>query len=533
VSRRTKLSTRILVSQVAILFVTMCLGFGLYAALTSGQLDAQYQQRALSVAQSVAAMPEVGQALLADDVRPDSTVQALAERVQQSTGARFVVVINLHGVRLTHPTPALIGQRVTEPIHVLNGQPFTDVDPGSLGVSADGFAPVFGQDGRVIGEVSAGILEKQVSGALWRELPVIALYTVLALAFGAIAALLLARRLKRTTFGLELHEIARLLQEREAMLHGVREGVITFDPAGSVTLINDEARRLIGLRADAIGCRVDELLPSGRLREVLSGELEGPDQLVVTDEHSLVVNRMAVSLTGRSLGAVVTLRDRTEVDELMRELTSTRGLTDALRAQQHEFANHLHTVSGLLELGRSSEALSFIAETTGAAGGFAESVSTRIGHPVIAALILAKSTVAVERDVTLLLSELSFVPSTLSGPQVVQGIVTILGNLIDNAIDAACLGPAPAHVTVRIVHADDELTIRVSDTGPGIPDGASLSIFREGFTTKQNVAGAGRGIGLALVRRITDRMSGEITVTDGPGPVFTVVLPMPTPVAAS
>jgi two-component system CitB family sensor kinase len=533
VSRRTKLSTRILVSQVAILFVTMCLGFGLYATLTADQLDQQYQQRALSIAQSVAAMPEVGQALLAEDVRPASTVQALASRVAQSTGARFIVVINTSGVRLTHPMPSLIGQRISEPLHVLDGRPFTDVDPGTLGPSADGFAPVFGPDGRVIGEVSAGIQEKQVSGALWHELPLIALYTVLALLFGAIAALLLARRLKRTTFGLELHEIARLLQEREAMLHGVREGVITFDPDGNITLINDEARRLIGLRADAIGHRLDEFLPAGRLREVLSGEPAGPDQLVITDEHSLVVNRMAVSLTGRALGAVVTLRDRTEVDELMRELTSSRGLTDALRAQQHEFANHMHTVSGLLELGRSSEAMSFIAETTGGSGRFAESVGARIGHPVIAALILAKSTVASERDVTLLLSELSHVPSALLGPQVAQGIVTILGNLIDNAIDAAALGPSPAHVTVRIVHAEDELTIRVSDTGPGIPDGASLSIFREGFSTKQNVAGAGRGIGLALVRRVTDRMGGRITVTDGPGPVFMVVLPMPSPVGAS
>jgi two-component system CitB family sensor kinase len=526
VSRRTKLSTRILVSQVAILFVTMCLGFGLYARVTSDQLDRDYQQRALSIALSVAASPEVQQALLAGDISPHSAVQALTTRIQAATGATFIVVIDPSGVRLTHPLPELIGDRITEPVHAMNGQTFVDVDPGRLGPSADGFAPVFGPNGSVLGEVSAGIKETQVTGALWHELPVIALYTVLALSFGALAALLLARQLKRITFGLELHEIARLLQEREAMLHGVREGVITFDPKENVTLINDEARRLIGLRTDAIGHRLDELVADDRLREVLTGELSGPDQLVLTDEHSLVVNRMAVRLGGRALGAVVTLRDRTEVDELMQELTSTRGLTDALRAQQHEFANRMHTVSGLLELGRSDDALAFLTETTGAAAGFAESVSARIGHPVVAALIVAKATVATERGVTLLLSELSEVPDTLPGPQVVQGIVTILGNLIDNAIDAAALGPSPAHVTVRLVHADDELTIRVSDTGPGIPSGASLSIFREGFTTKQSVAGAGRGIGLALVRRVTERMGGRIGVTDGPGPVFTVVLPM-------
>ncbi|HEX3782034.1 MAG TPA: sensor histidine kinase [Pseudonocardiaceae bacterium] len=525
-SRRAKLSTRILVSQVVILFLTMCIGFGLYSWLTGGQLARQYQQRALSIAQAVAATPEVRQALLTNDISPTSQVQQLASRIQTSTGATFIVVINPSGVRLTHPLAELIGQRITEPVHTMDGETFTDIDPGKLGPSADGFAPVFDANGRVLGEVSAGIQEEQVHGALNSELLVIGLFTVLTLGLGALGALLLARHLKRITFGLELHEIARLLQEREAMLHGVREGVVTFDLRGNVTLINDEARRLIGVHAEALGHTLHELVPDERLREVLSGEQAGADQLVLTDERSLVVNRMSVRLANRPLGAVATLRDRTEVDELMQELTSSRGLTDALRAQQHEFANRMHTVSGLLELGRADEALSFLAETTGAADEFAESVSARIGHPVVAALILAKSTVATERAVTLLLSESSYLAEHLANSQMAQGIVTILGNLIDNAIDAAGLGPAPAHVTVRLVQTERELTIRVSDTGPGIPAGASLSIFREGFSTKESVAGAGRGIGLALVRRETRRMGGEITVTDGPGPVFTVVLPM-------
>ncbi|HEX4704083.1 MAG TPA: sensor histidine kinase [Pseudonocardiaceae bacterium] len=529
-SRRTKLSTRMLVSQVVILFVTMCIGFALYTSLTNDQLDQQYRLRALSIAQTVAGLPEVRDALLHNDISPHSAVQALVTSLQQSTSARFIVVIDPAGVRLTHPRPELIGQRVTEAVIAMDGQSHTGVDPGVLGPSANGKAPVFSSTGKVIGEVSAGIQEAQVTGALWQELPLIALYTVAALGFGAIAALLLARRLKRTTFGLELHEIARLLQEREAMLHGVREGVITFDPKGNITLINDEARRLTELGAGAVGMRLDELLPDGRLRDVLTGTLDGADQIVLTDTHRLVVNRMAVHLTGRPLGAVATLRDRTEVDELMRELTSTRGLTDALRAQQHEFANRMHTVAGLLELGRYDEATAFLTEAGDAVAGFAESVGVRIGDPVVAALVVAKATVARERAVTLLLTDDSAVPGRLPD---VQAVVTVLGNLVDNAIEAASRGPAPAHVTVRLrlrtQDAGDELTIRVSDTGPGIPAGASMSIFRAGFTTKQDIAGVGRGIGLALVHQVATRLGGRITVTDGPGPVFTVVLPLPAP----
>jgi two-component system CitB family sensor kinase len=512
-----------LVSQVATLVVTMCIGFALYTALTSDQLDQQYQARALSIAQGVAAIPQVQQALADNDISPHSVVAALALNVQRATGARFIVIINPSGVRLTHPMPDLIGQQVTEPVIAMDGQSHTGLDPGVLGPSANGKAPVFSPNGTVIGEVSAGIKETQVTGEWWHELPAIGLYTVVALGFGAIVALLLARRLKRTTFGLELHEIARLLQEREAMLHGIREGVITFDPNGNVTLINDEARRLTDMRTDAVGKPLDELLPDGRLRDVLAGRADGTDQIVLTGEHRLMVNRIAVTLAGRPLGAVVTLRDRTEVDQLMRELTSTRGLTDALRAQQHEFANRMHTVAGLLELGRSDEAMAFLTETSGAVDGFAESVGARIADPVVAALVVAKATVAAERAVTLLLTEDSVINDR---PPDAQAVVTILGNLVDNAIEAASHGPSPAHVTIRLRQTGDELTIRVSDTGPGIPAGASASIFRVGFSTKPNVAGVARGIGLALVHQVTTRLGGRITVTDGPGPVFTVVLPL-------
>src|SRR6202011_1507135 len=145
--------------------------------------------------------------------------------------------------RYSHPNPALIGRRVSEPVIALDGRDHIGVDHGNLGVSANAKTPVRAADGPVIGEVSAGILEGQVSDQLLHELPSLLLYFACALAIGVVASLTLARRLKRSTFGLELDEIAALVQEREAMLHGIREGVITLDRAGRITLVNDEARR--------------------------------------------------------------------------------------------------------------------------------------------------------------------------------------------------------------------------------------------------------------------------------------------------
>jgi two-component system CitB family sensor kinase len=522
VSRNTKLSTRILVSQLTILIVTVAIGFFLYRQQTRDALDRQYEERALAVAQAVAGLPEVVQAVAAG-ADPRGDMQVLAERMRHDVNAlRYVVIITRDGTRLSHPTVALIGQKIEEPVVALDGQTYLGVDPGSLGRSANGKAPVRAPDGRVVGEVSAGILEDEVDSQLAHEIPLVAAYTGLALAFGALVSLVVARRLKRTTFGLELHEIASLLQEREAMLHSVREGVITFDPDDRITLLNDEARRLLQVRHGAIGQRLEDVLAPGRLREILSGRVPGRDHAVLTDEHCLVVNRIPVSLRGRSLGAVATVRDRTETEGLQRELTSTRGLTDALRAQQHEFSNRLHTAAGLLELGRTDEAFAYLTEVSERAGGFSESVGELIGNPVIAALIVAKASVAAERGVPLCLSEESLVDGLVSEP---DAIVTILGNLIDNAIDAAAGGSSPSRVTIRL-RDGEALTIEVTDTGPGVPADANDTIWDDGFTTKPPTAAGRRGLGLAIVHREVRRLGGSITFTTGPGATFTVVLPL-------
>lgn len=307
------------------------------------------------------------------------------------------------------------------------------------------------------------------------------------------------------------------------MLHGIKEGVIAFDPAGLVTIVNDEARRLLGLSTAGLGFPLEELLPPGRLRDLLAGNTGGLDAVVLTDEHYLTVNRRPVTLSGREFGAVVTLRDRTELSGLLRELDSVRGLTDALRAQQHEFSNRMHTVAGLLELGEPEEALAYLTAAEGAEAALSESVRERIANPLVVGLILAKSTVAAERDVTLTLTDDSWLGDS---PPHVQGLLTVLGNLIDNAIDAAA-GTPDAAVTVRLTDGDG-ITMVVSDTGLGIPPGAADSIFVDGYSTKPQTHILRRGLGLAIVHRLVQRLNGQIEVSEGAGAVFTVELPSAT-----
>ena len=527
--RRHQLSTQILASVVGILLASTVVGFVLVRLNQGAELEREYEQRALAVATTFAAMPSIRRAMADPTPSARRQIQSVANQVVSDRVASFVVVIDRHGVRYSHPNRRLIGQRITEPVVALDGGNHLRIDPsapGGAGPSANARVPLRAPGSNaIIGEVSAGIVESKVSSQLLQELPLLLLYFACALAIGVVASLTLARRLKRSTFGLELDEIAALVQEREGMLHGIREGVITFDRDGRVTLINDEARRLIPLDAAPVGQPIEELVPSGRLSDLLTGRLAGSDSIVVTDEHILVVNRMPVSRDGRDLGAVVTLRDRTELEGLLRELDSVDALTDALRAQQHEFSNRMHTVAGLIELGDNDAAARYALDVSGETAGLAQAIRERVESPELAALLLAKTTVAAERDVGLELTDDSRLART---PMDTNVMLSIVGNLIDNAIDAAASGGRPARVTVRLTGCEQRVTLQVSDTGPGVPSELTERIFTDGFTTKPPDGRSHRGIGLALVHRLVNRAQGTITVDCTSGTTFTVVLPTET-----
>ena len=523
--RGNRLYTRILVSQIAVLAVAMILGFGLFARLLQVNLYSSYERQALGIASAAAGDPEISADMAAGD--PDHAVAALAERLRASAGASYVVVIDSHGIRHSHPDPQLIGQPISEPVIAMDGRNHVGIDHGNLGLSANGKAPLRAPDGRIIGEVSAGIPVRQVSATLVSNLPPLALYAVLAVGFGALASLGLTRRLKRQTFGLELDEIATLLQEREATLHGIREGVIATDPAGRVSLINDEARRLLGPTAVGLHQDLAAGLPDGRLRELLADPgRELVDEAVFTEDRALVVNRQPVRVGGVDLGSVTTLRDRTDVVGLLGELNGIRNFAEALRAQQHEHANRMHVVVGLLELGRYDDAARYLSEVSATAAGMAESLKDSIGEPTVVALLLAKTAVAAERGVRL---EVDSEGAPLAGTDTDPGLlVTVLGNLVDNAIDAAAgRSGDPRRVSVGLHHHRGEgLVLTVADTGPGVADPAL--VFVDGYTTKPAEPDRRRGTGLALVQKLVRRHGGEITVANRDGAVFTVTLPLRT-----
>ncbi|UQX89034.1 sensor histidine kinase [Jatrophihabitans telluris] len=524
--RGRTLASQILLAMVGILLGTVVLGGILDLRLTTHSLDQQYEERARVTAIVVADIPDIQTAVQAQD--PNHVIRGLAARVVQNTGAAYVVVSDRDGVRYSHPNPALIGKRLEEPVAVLDGQDRVGIDHGSLGRSANGKAPIFDANGRVVGQVSVGYLETAVAGQVHKDMVAIAAYCAIVLGLGVVVALVLARTIKRVTFGLELREIASLLQEREAMLHGIKEGVIGFDTRGRITLLNNEARRLLGISTAGVGERLEDLIPAGRLRQVLDGTSGGSDQSVMTSDALLVVNRRPVVIGNRDAGSIVTLRDRTELESLMRRMNAVTGLTNALRAQEHEFTNRLHVLSGLADLGDLEEIAKYLSIITRDQVSSAEDLRARIGSPLVAALLLAKISVATEAGVELTLTPESSFDTDIDP----QNLMSIIGNLVDNAIEATAGVPTPRLVTVDLAD-QPELRIIVTDNGPGVASDRLEDIFTDGFSTKQPRGQMRRGIGLALVARLVAKSGGTIEVRPGPGGYFEVRLPRTAPLVRS
>ncbi|MDE3189894.1 MAG: sensor histidine kinase [Acidobacteriota bacterium] len=524
--RLPRLSTQLLLLELAIILLTVGVSSVVVYLHSRGDIAKRAGAESLAIAQTVA----TDQQVIAAITRPDGAriIDPIAERIRRATGASFVVVANRRGIRMSHPNPKLIGKSLLHdpgenPRAIFAGGTFVGEQRGSLGWSMRAKVPIRDANGRVVGLVSVGVLEKAIASEFRESLPVILVPLLVALTVAVLGAFLLARRVKRQTFGLEPDEIAALLEQREAMLHGVREGAITLDPTGRITLINDQAQRLLGLTADVVGQPVGDVVPTGRVQDVLLGRASGRDEVLVLGERVLVANRMPVEVRGRPIGAVVTLRDRTELDALSRELHDVRKLADALRAQEHEFQHRLHVISGLIELGRYDDAVQEINRSSLLHQELAASLVDRVGDPILAALLLGKAAVASEHGVKLDVHATEL-PHELED---VRSLVAMLGNLIDNALESASDGGGGGHVDVVLRVEGAELVIAVHDSGPGVDPALTEEIFRDGFTTK--VARGGqqkRGLGLALVSQEVHRRRGTIEVENVDGARFTVRMPL-------
>lgn len=519
------LGMQLLLLQVAIVLTTV-VGTGVTAVwLQEQQLREAYQERMIAVAQSVAGLPVIIDAF--DDADPSATIQPVAETIRKASDVTYVVVANDLGIRYSHPNPDRIGEKVsTDPAIPLSGQIYVGTQTGTLGESWRVKVPIFAPDGDVMGQVSVGILESELRADFLGGLSGLLAALGVAAVVGVVGSAWIGRVIRRRIYGLEPDEIRAMLETREAMLHGIREGIVAVDDDGRLVLMNDAAARLLDVAdPDAVlGEPIDSVLDHELARFIASGEdRESP---VLSGERVLLVHGDRMRIEGRDVGSIAILRDRTELETTLRELQGAQGLAEGLRAQSHEFSNKLHVVSGLLELGHVDAAIAFIQRV--GSGGALSKVDEHDGLADVeaAALVLAKRSRAQELGLTLELDPASHL-DVADGDVPRTDLLTVVGNLLDNAIEACGLG-GRIILSIRDDLDPGAVVVTVDDDGPGVAEELHEAIFEPNVSDKSATPGkARRGIGLTIVKRIAVRLHGTAVVTASPtgGARFTVRLP--------
>jgi len=521
-----RLATQILLLQLAVVALTLGIAFGLLAVIYHERLIDEYGERSLAIARVVAAAPAVRAEVAEYDGKTSTAaelaagpLQTLANRVRSGTGVLFVVITDEHGLRLSHPSFDELGKPVsTDPSVVLAGGEQVIEQTGTLGPSMRAKVPVraLGSE-RVIGAVSVGMSTSSVYELLFNEQRLALLTGGPALLAGVVLSALLARRWREQTLDLQPTEMTELVRNQEAVLHGIGEGVLATDPRGNITFVNDEACRLLET-GPAVGRPADQIGLTPRVLQVLRS-CDPTPTLANVGEHVLVVSARPVSREGRELGTVLVVRDRTDIEALTRQLDAVQLMSTVLRAQRHEFANRLHLLNGLLHGGHSEEASHYLEELLGSGPlGSALPGIGAVRDTYLQALLAAKAAGVREAGVTLRIGPNTWAPGQLAFP---VDVTTVLGNLLDNAIEAARTGRSLAKmVDVELLQDNSTLHITVADSGDGVAPDLVDRIFIEGTSTRRDSdLPGGRGIGLTLSRQIARALGGDIRLSrpDNPG----------------
>lgn len=479
----------------------------------SRSLDDEIAHRALVVGKSIAAMPSI----IAGIERRDLTMlKHLTERLTEENEALFVVVGDRGMIRLAHPNPERLGKSMADDEGdqgqraLIRGIAYVNKAEGSLGPSMRVRAPVYDTAGeQIIGVVSVGYSLNQIRAIIDRYAVWLIAVSggILLVSMGI--AMIITRRLKREIFGLEPDEIARSFKEQEATLESVREGIIAINREGKVTTFNSQAARMVGLAEDSnvLGMPIHSVLPESTLEDIMRNGDAQLDQEVWLNGTQMIVNRIPLKQNDTIVGAVSSFRPRNEVDLVSRQLTRIEQYADTLRSQAHEYSNKLHTIAGLIQLNAKDEALKLIGAEAVDQQKVLELIVRNIDNPVVAGCLLGKHSRAKEMGLKLTIdpdSQLTGIPDTLSADQ----LVTLLGNLIDNALEATRREHgAGGEVQLSMTDLGLDLIIEVQDQGPGIPLEQAEQIFKKGFTSK---AEGDHGLGLHLVRAIIEHCGGTL-----------------------
>ncbi|WP_286155050.1 DcuS/MalK family sensor histidine kinase [Bacillus sp. FJAT-27264] len=523
--RINSMVTTIAIMVSAVVFLVLIELYIIFSNHILPQTREALEGKALSIAHTVALTPLVYKGL-EEGVSKD--IQAYTGRISRRNDSLFVVVMDMNSIRYSHPNPGLIGQPFVGGGQglAMKGEDSISVGWGTMGKSLRAFVPVYNDKGHQVGVVVVGFSMKRVHDIIKKNEWTIILILLSGALIGTLGAIVLGKRIKKMMFGMEPSEISRLLEERSAMLQSAREGIIAIDAKARITLINVEAERLLaaaGITGKALESYIDDYWPALRLDKVLNSGDVKLDEEIDLNGISLLANSLPIRVGGEIVGAIVTFRDMTEITQLAAQLSGISVYADALRAGAHEFMNKLHVILGMTHMGMYDELQQYISGTVSNYQSEIGSITRAIKDPVMAGFLLGKLSRAREDGINLVLEEDSYLPESAQ-VEVTHELITIAGNLLDNAMDALSDMTSEDNEIRLAFHYDEgRLICRVKDNGPGIPEALQKNIYTQGFSTK----GENRGMGLYLVRRSVNKLNGHLQLLPGhgPGTVFVVNVP--------
>ncbi|WP_211655223.1 ATP-binding protein [Planococcus alpniumensis] len=525
--KKLSLQTKIILLTTSLVLLTTVVFGGILSYQEIAEIKENIGQRAQETAIGISAMPTIVEAM--DDEEPALQIQPLAEYLRKQVGAEFIVIGNRESIRYSHPDPEKIGESMVGGDNeraLQEGKVYVSEAFGSLGRSLRGKAPIYDGDGRIIGVVSVGYMIEDIEAIIFGNIMDVMGLALLTLVIGVLGSILLAKNIRKDTLGLEPREIARLYQDREALLSSIIEGVIAIDKDGRITELNSSAEKMLAMDQSFLHTPSDDILPELRMGETLTTGNSWKNKEILIGGTVFIVNQKPIWAAGEMVGAVSTFREKTEVQEVLETLSEIRQYSESLRAQTHEYANKLYAISGLLQLEETEEAVRLIQQETNHHEKQTKHTLNHIEDKKVQAILLGKMGKASEAKVELSVDENSSL-AKLPAHVDISKVIHIVGNLIDNAIEEV-ESSERKEVSFFITDIGHDLVIEVQDSGRGIETGNLDQFFTQGFSTK--LEKADRGYGLAIVKQAVEDLNGWIEVDSTPqrGTVFSVFIPKKT-----
>lgn len=519
-----RMNWKITILSFGIVLFAICIGGIILIGRIIHLQDEELGQRLLITSRTVAQLPSVIDGLSEQSHRKE--INPIADRIRIINEVDYIVVMDMDGIRWSHPSKNRIGQlsQGTDERPAYAENTYISKAIGEQGTALRAFVPVMNEQHEQIGVVLSGQLVPGLVNVILDMRGQIYITVLLSMLFGVLGSWMLSRHIKEQMFQLEPQEIAQLLVERTATFNAMHEGVIAIDSKEIITVVNDKAKQMLHLEGDVLGRSIREVLPDTRLPEILQQNHAIYNQELHIGPAIILSNRVPIKVGNQTIGAVAIFQDRTEVTKIAEELTGVKAFVDALRVQNHEYMNKLHTIGGLIQLDHKQKALDYLFQTMETQSELSGFLASRIENENVAGLLIGKISRGHELGIEVRLdrnSRLKQFPTYLDH----HDVVVILGNLIENAFDALKQKTGSKEVFISMEQDDEVFSILVEDNGTGMDEETKQRIYERGYSTK---GGESRGIGLYLIQNIVNKCRARMEVESavGQGTSFMLTFPM-------